>query len=50
VSTIDYTDASADVTSNITWYADGAGSLTVPDYNGGGTACWDTRQRDVACE
>jgi hypothetical protein len=50
VSTIDYTDASAATTSNITWRADGSGSLTVPDYNGGETACWDTHQRDAACE
>ena len=35
---------------NITWYADGTGSITVPDYNNGETACWDTEQRDVACE
>ena len=49
-STIDYTDASAGITSNITWYPDGSGSLQVPDYNNGEKACWDTRQRDVACE
>jgi hypothetical protein len=48
--TIDYFDASANQTSNITWYPDGSGSLTVPDYNGGATACWDNLQNNVACE
>jgi hypothetical protein len=47
-STIEY--SSAGVTSNISWYPDGSGSITVPDYNDGGKACWDTHQRDVACE
>lgn len=35
---------------NITWFADGTGSITVPDYNNGETACWDTEQRDTVCE
>lgn len=48
-ASIDYHDASAQEDHNITWYADGSGSLTVPDYNNGDQACWDTRQRDVAC-
>jgi hypothetical protein len=48
-STIDYTDASAGETHNITWRYDGSGSLTVPDYNNGETACWDIRQRDTVC-
>jgi hypothetical protein len=47
---IDFYDASADVLSNITWYADGSGSLTVPDYNGGLQACWDTQQINVECQ
>jgi hypothetical protein len=47
---IEYFDASADLTSSIIWHADGTGSLTVPDYNGGVKACWDHQQRNVACE
>ncbi len=47
---IEYFDASASLLSSIIWHADGSGSLTVPDYNGGATACWDTEQRNVACE
>jgi len=42
-------DASDDVTSNITWFANGTGSITVPDYNGGENACWDEQQRDTVC-
>ncbi len=49
-NSIEYVDADAGQTSNITWYPNGSGSLTVPDYNGGAKACWDTHQRDVACE
>lgn len=49
-STIEYTDASAGATSDITWYPDGSGSLAVPDYNGGAQACWDAHQLDAACE
>ncbi len=47
--TIDHYDASEDASSNITWYADGSGSLTVPDYNDGQQACWDTNQEDIDC-
>jgi len=47
---IEYFDASEDLTSSINWHSDGTGSLTVPDYNGGAKACWDTEQRNVACE
>ena len=47
-STIEYTRTG--IASNITWFPDGSGSLQVPDYNNGEKACWDTRQRDVACE
>jgi hypothetical protein len=47
--TIDHYDASEDQGGNITINADGSGSLTVPDYNNGETACWDTEQKDTAC-
>jgi hypothetical protein len=47
---IEYFDASENLTSSIIWHSDGSGSLTVPDYNGGAKACWDTEQRNVACE
>jgi hypothetical protein len=43
-------DASENALSNITWFADGSGSITAPDYNDGIKACWDTQQRDVDCE
>jgi len=46
---IDVYDASEATPYNVTWYADGSGSLTVPDYNGGAKACWDTQQRNVEC-
>jgi hypothetical protein len=49
-SSIEYYDASADRLSSIIWHANGTGSLTVPDYNGGLTACWDHQQVNVACE
>lgn len=49
LSTIDYHDADMLEDTNITWYADGSGSITAPDYNNGATACWDTRQNDVVC-
>ena len=49
-SSIELFDASADLTSSIIWHRDGTGSLTVPDYNGGATACWDTHQVNVACD
>jgi hypothetical protein len=47
---IEYYDASESLQSSIIWHADGTGSLTVPDYNGGATACWDHEQRNTACE
>ena len=47
---IEYYDASASLTSSIIWHANGTGSLTVPDYNGGAMACWDREQRNVACQ
>lgn len=47
---IEYYDASESLLSSIIWHSDGTGSLTVPDYNGGATACWDSEQRNVACE
>jgi len=46
---IDHYDAGEDLESNITFYADGSGSLTVPDYNGGETACWNTEQINTDC-
>jgi hypothetical protein len=49
LATIDHYDASKGEESNITFYADGTGSLTVPDYNNGETACWDTEQKDTDC-
>jgi hypothetical protein len=48
-SAIDYHDADVPEDHNITWYADGSGSLTVPDYNGGQKACWDTDKEDTDC-
>lgn len=49
-SSIEYFDASADVTSNIIWRANGSGSIHVPDYNGGVMACWDQHQLNTTCE
>lgn len=50
VSRVDFTDSAApEVVYNITWYADGSGSIQVPDYNNGERACWDTNQFDVVC-
>jgi hypothetical protein len=49
-SSIEFFDASEDFTSSIVWHANGTGSLRVPDYNGGATACWDQHQVNVACE
>lgn len=49
VSRLDYHNEDLQQDSNITWYPDGSGSITVPDYNGGFTACWDTNQQNVAC-
>ncbi len=49
MGSIDHYDASKDISSNITYYSDGSGSLTVPDYNDGQQACWDTNQEDIDC-
>jgi hypothetical protein len=49
MGSIDHYDASEDQSSNITYYSDGSGSLTVPDYNDGQQACWDTNQEDIDC-
>ena len=49
-SSIEFYDASSDFTSSIVWHANGTGSLRVPDYSGGATACWDQHQVNVACE
>ena len=48
-SHMQFYDASEDVTGTIIWYPDGSGSITVPDYNGGQKACWDTQQYDADC-
>jgi hypothetical protein len=50
MGSITYYDASELLESNITWYADGSGSLTVPDYNDGATACWDEMQVNTVCQ
>ena len=49
LATITARDASEDQESDIVFYADGSGSLTVPDYNDGDPACWDTEQKDSDC-
>ena len=49
VSTIDLFDADADDVHNITVLHDESGSITVPDYNNGEKACWDTQYNNVAC-
>ena len=49
MSYIEFTDVSVPEVHNITWYADGSGSIHVPDYNNGEKACWDTNQNDIAC-
>jgi hypothetical protein len=48
-NTIDFTDADTEQHHNITWYRDGSGSITVPHWNSGDKACWDTKQRNVDC-
>ncbi|UCG51867.1 MAG: hypothetical protein JSW58_17155 [Candidatus Latescibacterota bacterium] len=48
----DYTTNPSGDVYDITWYADGSGSLLVPDYppvNPGTKACWDTQQYDIVC-
>jgi hypothetical protein len=47
--TIDYHDADVLEDHNITWHADGSGSLAVGDYNNGEQSCWDTNQKDTDC-
>jgi len=47
---IEHYDASDAALASILWRGDGSGSLTVPDYNDGMKACWDTRQRDTDCQ
>jgi hypothetical protein len=49
VGSITHYDAGEGVTSDITYYPDGSGSLIVPDYNNGERACWDQQQFDVDC-
>lgn len=49
VSYLAFTDVSVPEVYNITWYADGSGSIHVPDYNNGEKACWDTNQNDTPC-
>jgi len=46
---IDYFDSSEGQMANITALADGSGSITVPDYNDGLKACWDTEQFNADC-
>ncbi len=48
-NTIDFNDADTEDHHNITWYRDGSGSITVPDWNSGEKACWDTDQRNTDC-
>lgn len=48
-NTVDFHDEDLQEDHNITWYLDGSGSITVPNYNGGQIACWDTKQEDVVC-
>jgi len=48
--TLEFYDASEAIFADIGWNAvTGAGSLQVPDYNGGERACWDTNRQDVEC-
>ncbi|MDH3217412.1 MAG: hypothetical protein OEN01_14195 [Candidatus Krumholzibacteria bacterium] len=49
VSWITHHDQDLQLDSEIRWYADGSGSISVPDYNDGQTACWDARQEDTVC-
>ena len=48
-SSMQFFDASENNTSTIIWYLDGSGSITVPDYNDGLKACWNSQQYDVDC-
>jgi hypothetical protein len=49
MNTLDLDDADTEQHHNITWYRDGSGSITVPDWNSGEKSCWDTQQRNVDC-
>ncbi|MEZ4388900.1 MAG: hypothetical protein R3D98_15250 [Candidatus Krumholzibacteriia bacterium] len=47
---VTHLDADLDRRSFITWWADGHGSLQVPDHNGGAVACWDAAFMNAACD
>ena len=49
IGQLNHFDASENLDSNITWYPDGSGSLTVPDYNDGAQACWDSEGVNTVC-
>jgi len=49
IGEVNHYDAGEDRRSNITWYPNGTGSITVWDYNNGEPACWDERQQDTDC-
>jgi len=46
---VEFFDSAEGTTGNITWYPDGSGSITWPDYNNGEKACWDENQENVEC-
>ncbi len=46
---ITHVDADQDMSPVIEWFEDGHGNLTVPEYNDGERACWDTDLRNVDC-
>jgi hypothetical protein len=48
-NTFEYYDDDTQETHNVTWYADGSGSITVPDHNGALMACWDAQQENAVC-
>jgi len=47
---IDFTPGDGSAVSFIRWNAAGAGSLQVPDYNGGAVACWGVDLQNADCE
>lgn len=49
IGTIDFDDAGTGEHHNIAWLYNGSGSITVPDYNNGETACWDIHQENTMC-
>ena len=49
VTVIEYHDQDRWETHNVTWYPDGSGNTTAPDYNRGRMACWDSRQDNIVC-